>query len=208
MIGPYVLAAGRAALWAISGILQTFRSDVRRALQSGWSALFIGTHIVFIVVIYLLALRVAPSSSDPWLLAIIVGVGGQVLLRTQINLLQPLDPNASQSVSLSLADLYGRFQRFCREQIDQHLAIGRLRLLQQATRLPVEELEKLVRLYSHASILHPPEEIEEYLTKLREKSNPEERSLYLASYLLRQAGFAFLQDQLKARPERRSGHTA
>ena len=32
LLGPYLLVAGLAAVWALAEILQTFRSDVRRAL--------------------------------------------------------------------------------------------------------------------------------------------------------------------------------
>ncbi|MCS7252142.1 MAG: hypothetical protein RMK32_05990 [Anaerolineae bacterium] len=194
--GPCILAAGLALVWAISEILQTFQSDPYRALRSRWAMLFIATHVVFILTIYLIARRLN-LSSDPWLLAIATGVGGEVLLRIQVNLLQPLDPQVSQAVSLSMADLYARFQQFYRKQIDRQLAIGRLLLLRQAVQIPPEELENLVRLYGHASVLHSHDRVEEYLAKLRQKSS-EERVLYLASYLLREAGFAFLQAQLKA----------
>ncbi|MDW7991680.1 MAG: hypothetical protein RMK65_05990, partial [Anaerolineae bacterium] len=63
----------------------------------------------------------------------------------------------------SLADLYGRLQNFCWEQINQGLLSGRTRLLERATRLPVERLEREVRLFAHASALHPPEQVEAYL---------------------------------------------
>jgi len=195
--GPYLTVIGLAALWALGEILQTFRSDIRRALRSGWSGLFIGAHVLFVLALYALARRLQLLPGDPWLLAVAVGIGGPVLLRAQINLLQPLDPNVGQAVSLSLADLYGRFQRFCRDQIDQHLVSERIRLLEQAMQLPVELLEERVRLYGHASLLHSPEEIEGYLTRLRERFEGKERALYMASYLMAQVGYDFLQREIR-----------
>jgi hypothetical protein len=100
--GPYLTVIGLAALWALGEILQTFRSDIRRALRSGWSGLFIGAHVLFVLALYALARRLQLLPEDPWLLAVAVGIGGPVLLRAQINLLQPLDPNVGQAVSLSL----------------------------------------------------------------------------------------------------------
>ena len=196
-LGPYLLVVALSFLWALTEILQTFRSDVRRALRSGWSALLIGINILFALLIFALARYLAPPSVNPYLLALGVGAGWQALLRTRINLLQPLTPEAGEAVSLSLSDLYGRFQGFCREQIDRSLLSGRVRLLEQAIRLPAEELEYQVRLFAHASVLHSPDKVEAYLKKLRELG-AQERALALASYLLAHGGYDLLQERLKA----------
>ncbi len=195
-LGPYLLVVALSFLWALTEILQTFRSDIRRALRSGWSALLIGVNVLFALLVFALARYLAPPSVNPYLLALGVGAGWQALLRTRINLLQPLTPEAGEAVSLSLSDLYGRFQGFCREQIDQSLIARRIRLLEQATERPVEVLEREVRLYGYASLLHTPEEVEGYLTRLRNLP-PEQQAFLLASYLLRQGGYAFLQERLK-----------
>jgi len=196
-LGPYLLVVALSFLWALTEILQTFRSDIRRALRSGWSALLIGVNVLFALLVFALARYLAPPSVNPYLLALGVGAGWQALLRTRINLLQPLTPEAGEAVSLSLSDLYGRFQGFCREQIDQSLLSGRVRLLEQAIRLPVEELEYQVRLFAHASVLRSPDEVEAYLKKLRQLGAPE-RALALASYLLAHGGYDLLQERLKA----------
>jgi len=196
-LGPYLLVVALSFLWALTEILQTFRSDVRRALRSGWSALLIGINVIFALLIFALARYLTPPSVNPYLLALGVGVGWQALLRTRINLLQPLTPEAGEAISLSLSDLYGRFQGFCREQIDRSLLSGRVRLLEQAIRLPAEELEYQVRLFAHASVLHSPDKVEAYLKKLRELG-AQERALALASYLLAHGGYDLLQERLKA----------
>ncbi|MGQ9468006.1 MAG: hypothetical protein ACUVSG_10275 [Anaerolineae bacterium] len=201
-LGPYLLVVVLSLLWALTEVLQTFRSDIRRALRSGWSALLIGVNAVFALMIFALVRCLTPSSVNPYLLALGVGVGWQALLRTRINLLQPLTPEAGEAISLSLSDLYGRFQGFCREQIDRSLLSGRIRLLEQAIHLPVEELEYQVRLYAHASVLRSPDEVEAYLEKLRGQS-PQERALALASFLLAYGGYDLLQDRLKAMERRR-----
>lgn len=195
-LGPYLLVAVLAFLWALAEIIKTFRSDVRRALWNWWSGLLIGTNIALALLAFALAHSVF-RSAHPYFLALAAGAGWQALLRTRINLLQPLTPEAEEAVSLSLSDLYGRFQHFCREQIDQRLILSRIPLLEQAARLPVEELEHQIRLFAHASILHTPEEVDEYLQKLSTHAEGERR-LYLASYLLRQGGYGFLQERLKA----------
>ncbi|MBC7226571.1 MAG: hypothetical protein H5T61_05000 [Thermoflexales bacterium] len=195
-LGPYVLVVVLAGLWALTEVIQAFRSDIRRALRSGWSGLLMGINGALALLVFILA-RLAFPSANPYLLALTAGIGWQALIRTRINLLQPLNPEIGGAVSLSLADLYGRLQRFCWEQTNQGLLSGRIRLLERATRLPVEELEHQVRLFAHASALHPPEQVEAYLEKLRGRG-AEERALALAAYLLTQGGYDFLQERLKA----------
>jgi len=196
-VGLYLLVALLSFLWALTEILQAFRSDVPRALKSGWSWLLFGVNAAFALLVFALVRALVPPPANPCLLALGVGAAWQALLRTRVNLLQPLTPEAGEAVSFSLSDLYARFQGFCREQIDQSLVTGRTRLLEQATERPIEVLERQVRLYGCASQLHEPEEVEDYLTRLQNLPQ-EERALLLASYLLRQGGYAFLQERLEA----------
>jgi hypothetical protein len=196
-LGPYLMVAALAGLWALTEIIQTFRSDLRRALRTTWSTLLIGVNIALALAVFAIVHGWISPSANPYLLALGAGAGWQALLRTRINLLQPLNPAMGEAVSLSLADLYGRLQRFCWEQINQNLLSGRIRLLEGATRLPVEQLEREVRLFAYASALHPPDQVEMYLEKLRGRK-AEEQALALAAYLLTQGGYDFLQERLKA----------
>lgn len=195
-LGPYVLVAGLALSWAVAEIVQTFSSDVRRALKSGWTWLFVFLNVTFAVFVFLFARLALPTSISVWPLALGVGLGWQTLLRTSINLLQPLGMEGGRTVSISLADMYARFQGFCRSQIDRTLVEERMRLLQSAQDLPLEKLEQEVRLYAYASLIHEPERVEQYILRLRER-DPNQRSLMLASYLLREGGYDFLKTRLK-----------
>ena len=196
-LGPYGFVTALAFAWAMAEIVQTFSSDVRRALKSGWAWLFILLNVVFSLLVFAFARLVVPASTSVWPLALGVGVGWQTLLRTSVNLLQPLSVEGGQTVSVSLADLYGRFQRFCRDQIDRTLVEERIKLLKQAQGLPIETLEQEVRLYAYASLIHEPDRVEQFIVKLRSKT-PNQRSLMLASYLLREGGYAFLKTRLHA----------
>jgi hypothetical protein len=195
-LGPYLLVALLAIAWVLAEIVQTFHGDVSRAMKSRWTAFFVILNVAFALLAYLLVRLLAPASTNPWLLALAAGAGWQALLRTRVNLLQPLDPEEGEAVSLSLADLYNRFQQFCRAQIDQALAGERMRLLERATHFPAEDLEQQVRLFAYASVLHSSEDVEAYLEKLREKP-PQQRALLLASYLLREGGYGLFRERLK-----------
>jgi hypothetical protein len=115
-LGPYLLVVALSFLWALTEILQTFRSDIRRALRSGWSALLIGVNVLFALLVFALARYLAPPSVNPYLLALGVGAGWQALLRTRINLLQPLTPEAGEAVSLQQSRIPNQQSRIPNQQ--------------------------------------------------------------------------------------------
>lgn len=200
-LGPYLVVAGLALLWVLTEILQAFHGDIRRALGSWWSVILMGANALFALGVFGLVRGLIFPSANPYLLALASGLGWQVLLRTRVNLLQPMTPEAGEAVSLSLADLYGRLQHYCWRQINQSLIAGRIRLLEQAVRFPLEKLEQQVRFFGSASFFHTPEEMEAYLEKLR--SLPDDaRAITLASFLLREGGYDFLQERLRAMEKR------
>lgn len=195
-LGPYLVVAILAFTWALIEVVQTFRSDLRRALRSGWSWLLIGANLALALLAFALVHSVF-RSAHPYFLALAGGAGWQALLRTRINLFQPLNPELGEAVSLSLADLYARLQQFCWERIDRSLLSDRIRLLDQAMHQPIEKLEQQARLLAYASVLYPPEQMEAYLEKLRGLSD-QARAITLASLLLREGGYDFLRKWLEA----------
>lgn len=122
----------------------------------------------------------------------------QALLRTQINLLQPLPGSQTESVGVSINDIYARLQRFCRRQIDRSLAGERSALLEQTLKLDVDTLSHRARLMAHALITDELQDFEGYIQRMDERGMaPEDRKLLLASYLLDHGGPAPLRDLLK-----------
>jgi hypothetical protein len=196
ILSPYLVVAGLAVVWALAEILQSFSGDVPRALRTWWSWLLVSVNVAFALLAYAFVRFLIPAQTTPWPVALAVGAGWQALLRTRVNLLQPLNPEVGDSVALSLADLYSRLQRFCRRQIDRALAEERMALLERALRLPPEKLEREVRIYAYASALHPPEKVEAYIEKLQ-GHDPDRQALLLASYLLREGGYTLLKGRLR-----------
>ena len=206
VVGPYVLVALLSVVWALAEIVQTFAGDVRRALRTGWAWLFIGGHVLAALLAYGLVRLAVPQAGSPWGTALAAGVSWQALLRTRVNLLQPIHGGAEGVPLLAFTDLYNRFQQFCRTQIDQALIGERIRLLEQATQLPLEVLERRMRLQQYASQVDPPARVEEFLRKIHQEPDEERRKLLIASYLLHAGGYEFLQAWLE-RESRAGGET-
>ena len=191
-IAPYLVVIGVALVWALAEILQSFPGDMRRAILSPWTALFVLGNIAFALLAYFPAQALLANLLDRLTLAVVAGLGWQALLRTRIHLLQPLSADVAQPVSVSLADLYGRFQGFCRQGIDQTLLLERRNLLSRLTVLSLERLEEEVLLMGYASALGNPADIRRWLEEMK-KYPDEERRLYLAHRLLRTGGFDYLR---------------
>ncbi len=200
--GPFVLVALLSLAWALAEIVQTFASDVRRALRTTWAWFFVGAHVIVSLFVYVLVRAFFSPSDSPWRLALVAGLGWQVLLRTRANLIQPINGSAEGGVPFwALADLYNRFQHFCRTQIDQALVVERMRLLEMALRLPPEELERQMNLHQYASMTGDARRLEEFMHKLRQQPDERRRKLLMASYLLQTGGYDFFRAWVQRRTD-------
>ena len=187
LLGPYVLAGFLGAVWAFTEIVQTFASDLRRVFRTGWTWLFIGVNVAFTSLAYAIVQGVA-GDVNPWWLALAAAAGGESLLRTQVNLFQPLHPAYPAAALLPFSALYSRFQDFCHFQIDQALISERMDLLEEAVQLPEKVLRQRMILRHQATMLHSSEELERFLERLEKHEDEHTRKILMASYLLQQAG--------------------
>jgi hypothetical protein len=194
---PYLAAGGLALGWGFIEIAQTFESDLRRALKSLWVYLFLGGHLLMTcLALSILDLALSLNPSRRLLLGILTGFGWQMLLRTRINLFQPLTGEQSESVALSILDFYRRFQNICWRQIDRFLLVKRWTLLDQASRCPLDFLKHQVLLLHLAPIVHPSgsdKQLDDFLKELGKHPEDKQR-LYLAARLLRVGGYDFLRE--------------
>jgi len=196
--GLYLLAAGLSSLWAVVEVISAFEYAPLRALRTGGALLLTLINAGFACLALALVLEVVPTAGGSLWTAVAVAFGWQALIRTQINLLQPLPGSAGEAVGISINDLYARIQRFCRRQIDRSLAGERLALLEEALKLEMDALLQRARLMAHALITDNWQDFEGYLTGMDERGlSPDERKLLLASYLLDNGGPAPLRELLK-----------
>lgn len=194
----YGLVIGLSGLWAIVEVISAFEYAPLRALRTGGALLLIVANAGFASLVLALVLEVAPNAGGSLWTGVAVAFGWQALIRTRINLLQPLPGSQGESVGVSINDLYARLQRFCRRQIDRSLAGERSALLEEALKLDVDTLVQRARLMAHALITDELQDFEGYLQRMDERNLPaDDRKLLLASYLLDNGGAAPLRELLK-----------
>lgn len=196
--GLYMLAAGLSGLWAIVEIVSAFEYAPLRALRTGGAVLLILINAGFACLVLALVLEAVPNASTSVWTAVAVAFGWSALLRTRINLLQPLPDSPSEAIGASINEFYARIQQFCRRQIDRSLLSERLGLLEDALELDLNILVKRARLMAHALITGRSQDFEGYLKGMDERNlSPDERKLLLATYLLDNGGPAPLRELLK-----------
>jgi hypothetical protein len=196
--GLYLLAAGLSGLWAVVEVISAFEYAPLRALRTGGALLLIAINVGFAWLVLALLLEAAPDASASMWTAVAVAFGWQALMRTQINLLQPLPGSESEAIGVSINDLYARIQRFCRRQIDRSLAGERSALLEEALQLDLDTLIRRARLMAYALITDEPQDFDSYLQRMDERNlSPDERKLLVASWLLDNGGPEALRELLK-----------
>lgn len=198
--GLYAATIGLSSLWVIVEIISAFEYAPLRALRTGGALLLVVVNAGFACLVLALVLEMVPDARANLWTAVAVALGWQALLRTQINLLQPLPGSQSETVGVSISNLYARLQHFCRRQIDRSLLGERSMLLEQALELDVDVLVTRARLMTHALITDQLEDLEGYLKRMDERGlPPEERKLLLATFLLDNGGPAPLRELLRKR---------
>jgi len=194
----YALAAVLSGLWAVAEIISSFEYAPLRALATGGALLLVVINAAAACLVLALALEAIPGIRISALTAVVIAFGWQALIRTRINLIQPLPDSASEAVGVSISDFYARIQRFCRRQIDRSLAGERAALLQEALGLDLATLEQRARLMAYALVTDEPQEFEDYLQQMEERNlSPDERKLILASWLLDNGGPGPLRELVK-----------
>lgn len=204
----YGLAGLLALVWGIVEIVQTFEAMPWRALCTWGSLLLLAANIALSCFALALVLGATPLTSHTWLTALAVGAGWQALLRSQLNFIQPLPLKGQEAegIALSLAGLYGRFQGFCRRQIDRSLAGERLALLNSALSVEEESLKRQALLLASAMVTVGLSEVEDYLRRIEEREMPQEhKKILLASFVLDMGGMPMFRNFLREARRRREG---
>jgi DNA-binding transcriptional ArsR family regulator len=201
----YLIAASISAVLAVAEIVTVFEKDSRRALSTGGAALLILINVAFSILILLLVNTVGgtPDGKNQLWVALGVGLGFPTLLRTRFTFIKPLPGSSEEGVAVSLDELYGRLQRFCRQQIDQSLATGRVQMVDDAMRqLDIGTLEKHLRLLLEGGLVLADPAATGYVDKILNQANYTEdrQKMLLAFGLLNYGGYRTIRQMLKDGP--------
>ncbi|HEY8204747.1 MAG TPA: hypothetical protein VIF81_08480 [Pyrinomonadaceae bacterium] len=201
----YLIAASISAVLAVAEIVTVFEKDSRRALNTGGALLLITINVAFSVLILLLVNTIGgtPAGENQLWVALGVGLGFPTLLRTRFTFIKPLPGSTEEGVAVSLDELYGRLQRFCRQQIDQSLATGRVQMVDDAMRqLDIGTLEKRLRLLLEGGLVLADPAATGYVDKIMTQATYTEdrKKMLLAFGLLNYGGHRTLRQMLKAGP--------
>lgn len=196
----FASAALAAGVWAGLDLLTTFTDDLPFVLRNRWAWIYTGGHALAAGFVYLLVRDGLPQTTS-WAGALLVGLGWQALLRLRIQVMWPLDGGEDEGAALApLEALYRRFQEICRLHLDRALMRKRSALVRRLTQQPADWLEDQAKMTMASSQLDDPLSGWKKLAQLKEQLG-ETWSWYLAYYLLRRGGEAFVEDLLRHAPQ-------
>lgn len=197
---PYLLAGGISFLVALAEIVTVFEKAPLRAVRTGGAVLLVLLNAAFAMLVLFLIYTLFPKADSP-LVALAVGLGLPVLVRTRFTVFKPMPGTVgSEGIAIQLDDLYDRLQRFCRRQIDVALAAERVRLVDRAIReVEMSELERRARLLLEGGlVLTDPAKGREYVDRILRAEYAEERKkILLAFAILDHGGAPMLADMMR-----------
>jgi len=196
---PYVIAVGISLAVAVSEIVSVFERDPVRALRTAGAFMLLVLNGIFVVVLLALVRYLKPDSNPLWT-AVGVGIGLPVLLRTNFNLIKPLDGSASKGVGISFEEIYGRLQGFCRRRTDVSLAAQRIRTVDEAIKIvELSGLETRLRLLLEGGLLTIGEESQGYVDKIIDHPDykDDRKSMLLTFAILNFGGDRMLENMVK-----------
>ena len=114
--------ASAAVLGAGVGVTEmaSYKNLWREAISARWGMYLILLNTAVAALAYV-AVRVYMPDTDPFLLAISVGVGFPALIRTKFTLVKQFGGEGGSDIAVNLGWLYDQFQNFCRQEIDKEI---------------------------------------------------------------------------------------
>lgn len=119
---PFVLVCSVGALIGAAEVIATFPDVAVEAMSTRWAALLVLTNAFAIVVVFSVAASGLQDTRHPLAWSFAIALGFIVLMRTRFVFARDLSGlETREGVSIDTGWVYGRFQRVCRQRIDDDL---------------------------------------------------------------------------------------
>ena len=168
LIGLFLIAVILSLLLALTEVASAFRDRPWHAVFNPWA---IPLYVLYGLLTILLGLVLFENDvlSINWTSAILLGLAGPALFKTQVKLFKPI--SGQEGASASLERLVSGVQQFCFAQINRGLAKERISRKEQLTTEPEDRLLKRLR------ALYPDEEYQKIEPLIRERQEAEPSSV-------------------------------
>jgi hypothetical protein len=202
---PYVMATVISGVLAIAEIVTVFENDPMRALRTRGAAILVLLNIAFVLTLLYIVYNLGGTAAqgNRILTALGVAFGLPTLLKTRFTLIKPLPGSGEEGIAISLDELYGRLQRFCRRQIDQSLAEKRVQLVEDAmNRLDLAVLETRLRLFLEGGLTLTDSNAATFVDRIlaHPTYSEEKKRMLLAFGILNYGGHRTLNGMLRGIP--------
>jgi hypothetical protein len=121
VVAPFLVVIGLGATIGLVEATATFADYPREVLRSNWVKILVLLN-AFVSAIVFGVVWSYSAETDPYILALTVGLGFQTLIRTKFTLAKQFGGEGKDSeVSVNFGWLYDQFQNFCKTRIDLDL---------------------------------------------------------------------------------------
>ncbi|MDX2033455.1 MAG: hypothetical protein SF339_22455 [Blastocatellia bacterium] len=196
-----LLSGSVGGLWALSEIIGQFRTETGRALRTWGAWMLIAVNVIAAAVIYLLVIGLAPSAKT-WPTALAIGLAWPTIFRNaSLKLTQPIaDGQGTDSAAIRLEQVYANIQKLALQLINGVLTRQRTRLLTEALRFDLWELER----YARRMIALSPQAVDDSIIDrtLQRPVDDDAKKAYLAALVMDTFTRSALDDFIKEQQRR------
>jgi hypothetical protein len=195
------LAGLVGGVWAISEIVGEFRTETGRALRTWGAWMLVLINFIAAGVIFLLAASIAPSAKT-WPTALAIGLAWPTIFRNlSLKLSQPITETLDGApAAIRLEQAYANIQKLSLQLINGVLTRQRTRLLTDALRFDLADLEKFAR----RMIALSPQSVDDTIIDrvLDRDVDDEAKKAYLAALMMNTFTRSALDDFIRERRNR------
>jgi hypothetical protein len=201
---PYIIVILIGAVVGLAEIISTFSTTPILALGTRWGWILVLLNGGSAALVLWLVNRFVPTTADPLLVALAVGLGFPTLIRTNFTVAKRLEAVEGKDLSVNLGWIYDQFQNLARTQIDLALVSKRQKLHRDLLK-KYPEIKDLVEmaqyliqeraLFSSADV----ERMQKYVESVRDSQtlSDQVKRVTLARFILDTGGPGYVRELVR-----------
>lgn len=201
---PYIMVVIIGAVVGLAEIISTFSTTPILALDTRWGWILVLLNAGAAPVVLWLINRFVPTTTDPLLVALAVGLGFPTLIRTNFTVAKRLEAVEGKDLTVNLGWIYDQFQNLARTQIDLALVSKRQKLHRDLLKkyLEIKDLVEIAQYLIQERALFSPTEVErmgKYVEGVRDSQvlSDQVKRVTLARFILDTGGPGYVRELVR-----------
>jgi hypothetical protein len=201
---PYIIVVLIGAVVGLAEIISTFSTTPVLAMGTGWGWILVLLNAGSAALVLWLVNRFVPTTTDPLLVALAVGLGFPTLIRTNFTVAKRLESVEGKDLSVNLGWIYDQFQNLARTQIDLALVSKRQKLHRDLLKKypEIKDLVEIAQYLIQERALFSPADVErmqKYVESMRDSQalSDQVKRVTLARFILGTGGPGYVRELVR-----------